>query len=63
MSRYLTYIFIMIVVILLPVLSAASDIKDIYIEKCSWCHGNEGKGDGPASKFLRPAPRDLTEGV
>ena len=29
---------------------------------CWTCHGNEGKGDGPASAPLDPKPRNLAEG-
>ncbi len=36
--------------------------KDIFLGKgtCFTCHGNEGKGDGPAGAALEPAPRDFT---
>ena len=33
--------------------------KTVYIAQCLSCHGNAGKGDGPASKDLNPKPRDL----
>lgn len=36
--------------------------EDVYGEQCRSCHGQEGKGDGPASRFLDPKPRDLTSG-
>jgi mono/diheme cytochrome c family protein len=29
---------------------------------CASCHGNLGKGDGPASAALNPKPRDLSIG-
>jgi mono/diheme cytochrome c family protein len=29
---------------------------------CWTCHGQEGKGDGPASAALTPKPRDLSKG-
>jgi DMSO reductase family type II enzyme heme b subunit len=35
--------------------------KEIYDKRCWWCHGEEGAGDGPASDFLEPPPRDFTE--
>ena len=33
--------------------------KAVYIAQCLSCHGNSGRGDGPASKDLNPKPRDL----
>src|SRR5436309_1803744 len=33
--------------------------KDIYTHQCVSCHGNAGKGDGPAAKDLTPKPHDL----
>ncbi|MBS2029163.1 MAG: c-type cytochrome [Deltaproteobacteria bacterium] len=35
----------------------------VYVQYCRACHGDSGKGDGPASVGLRPPPRDLTRGV
>ncbi|MDP6034382.1 MAG: c-type cytochrome, partial [Candidatus Marinimicrobia bacterium] len=34
----------------------------LYKEYCSVCHGDEGRGDGFAAKFLDPKPRDFTSG-
>src|SRR6185312_9056684 len=34
--------------------------KTIYIAYCSPCHGDKGKGDGPASAALNPKPADHT---
>ena len=38
----------------------------IYARACVWCHGAEGKGDGPAGWFIgrysAPRPRDFTTG-
>ncbi len=36
--------------------------KKLYAQNCSMCHGNEGKGDGPAGQALNPKPRNLVEG-
>lgn len=36
--------------------------KKLYNTNCSMCHGNEGRGDGPAGMGLNPRPRDLVEG-
>ena len=34
---------------------------DIYKVTCAPCHGEAGKGDGPASKIFKPPPRDHTD--
>lgn len=34
--------------------------KKIYMSNCSPCHGNNGKGDGPAAAALNPKPADHT---
>ena len=28
--------------------------KSLYTDQCQSCHGAEGKGDGPAARFLDP---------
>lgn len=33
----------------------------IYKQHCLRCHGEQGKGDGPASKILNPKPHDLSD--
>ena len=38
----------------------ADDTADVYTKKCATCHGVGGKGDGPASKVLKPPPGDFT---
>ena len=35
----------------------------IYHTTCAPCHGEGGKGDGPAAIALNPKPRDHTNGV
>jgi mono/diheme cytochrome c family protein len=37
--------------------------KQVYLENCAACHGENGAGDGVCSAFLIPAPRDFTRGV
>jgi mono/diheme cytochrome c family protein len=32
----------------------------LYKATCAQCHGDGGKGDGPASKIFKPPPRDHT---
>lgn len=36
---------------------------EIYAALCSSCHGESGRGDGPAGVHLEPPPRDLSSGV
>ena len=37
--------------------------KKIYLTYCSGCHGEGGKGDGPAAKSLPVKPTNHTEGT
>ena len=37
--------------------------KTLYEYTCSYCHGLDGRGNGPAGDFLIPAPRDFTTGI
>lgn len=32
-----------------------------YAQYCAVCHGDSGKGNGPAAAGLKPAPTDLTK--
>lgn len=34
--------------------------KDLFNVQCVSCHGNAGKGDGPAASALNPPPRNFT---
>jgi len=34
--------------------------RDIYLDRCSACHGEDGKGHGPVVRALKIAPGDLT---
>jgi mono/diheme cytochrome c family protein len=34
----------------------------VFKQNCVMCHGNEGKGDGPAGMALNPRPRNMVEG-
>src|SRR6266478_1485307 len=53
--------------LILTVAPAAADpATAVYNHACSWCHGKDGRGDGPAAfsinKYLSPRPRDFTRG-
>ena len=48
------------------VTGTAEDIeagKKIYDKRCVYCHGDEGKGDGPAAEFFTPRPRNFVSGL
>ena len=40
-----------------------ADAKTLYITNCAPCHGNKGKGDGPAAQALVPKPADHTSAL
>ena len=42
--------------------AAAAAGKPLYAANCAACHGDAGKGDGPAGTALDPKPTDLTRG-
>jgi mono/diheme cytochrome c family protein len=45
-----------------PVAAAAvEDPKEVFKTRCVMCHGENGKGDGPASVALNPKPRNYTD--
>jgi mono/diheme cytochrome c family protein len=35
--------------------------KRVYAERCAPCHGDDGRGDGPAAAALEPRPRNLRD--
>jgi mono/diheme cytochrome c family protein len=37
------------------------DAKEMFHEYCAVCHGDQGKGNGPAADALKKAPADLTQ--
>jgi DMSO reductase family type II enzyme heme b subunit len=43
-----------------PVAADLEAGKKLYTRWCAQCHGDEGRGDGPAADFVYPRPRDFT---
>lgn len=37
--------------------------QQIYLQRCSFCHGLMGDGNGPAAQYMDPRPRDFTLGT
>jgi mono/diheme cytochrome c family protein len=35
--------------------------KDLFMQRCASCHGEDGKGTGPAAEALKHPPADLTK--
>ena len=47
-----------------PAPAAAAPVEtaaDVFKNRCTPCHGANGKGDGPAAAALNPKPRDYTD--
>jgi len=64
MRRSATTLFLLL---LLPTAAHAVDpATSVYNHACAWCHGKDGRGDGPAAfsigKYRAPRPRDFTLG-
>lgn len=36
--------------------------RKVFVTNCAMCHGQDGKGDGPAGASLNPKPRNFVEG-
>jgi mono/diheme cytochrome c family protein len=40
---------------------AVISARDVFVERCAACHGDDGQGDGPAALSLNPRPRRFTD--
>ena len=68
--RYFTS-FILPIFAVLGIFVAATDViaddlaagKQLYQQRCSPCHGPDGKGNTPTAQALTPRPRDHTDGA
>jgi mono/diheme cytochrome c family protein len=38
---------------------AGEEAKEIFATRCASCHGDEGRGNGPASAVLNPKPQNF----
>lgn len=43
--------------------SGGASGQAVFAANCATCHGDGGRGDGPAAVGLEPPPADLTDGV
>lgn len=34
--------------------------EEVYMQRCFWCHGEQGDGNGPSAVGMTPRPRDFT---
>jgi len=43
-----------------PVRAQSGAGPEVYNDKCAICHGQDGKGNGPAAGSFNPGPADFT---
>jgi mono/diheme cytochrome c family protein len=66
MKKYLLFLLAgcWLVAVLLPgpapVRAQSGEGQSVYQDKCAMCHGQDGKGNGPAAAAFNPAPADFT---
>ena len=46
-----------------PTIEPFASGRDIYLQHCGACHGQNGDGNGPAAVWLYPKPRNFTSGL
>lgn len=63
--RFTLFLFAISLAFLIPdIANAGASVKageKVFKDFCASCHGDKGKGDGPNSDNMDPAPRDLTD--
>jgi cytochrome c oxidase cbb3-type subunit I/II len=42
-------------------ITAAGNGRQLWLDNCASCHGEDGRGDGPAATWLLPVPANLVE--
>lgn len=59
----LVFCIVVTLLVVAPVARAADADPGakLYAERCSGCHGDDGKGDGPAAAALVPKPRNFRD--
>jgi cytochrome c oxidase cbb3-type subunit III len=65
-NKFAAGIFCVIAALLARAASAQNDAaagKELFKSNCSPCHGESGKGDGPAGQALPDKPADLGERI
>jgi mono/diheme cytochrome c family protein len=40
---------------------ARAEAREVFENRCATCHGEDGRGDGPAARALAVKPRDYTD--
>lgn len=69
MRKDALFTLLLLVIVLLASIGSArtggkGDVQSgatVYKQQCLRCHGELGKGDGPAAKILNPKPHDLSK--
>ena len=49
------------VVKVVPARSTGFEGKEMFTQFCAPCHGQDGRGNGPAASAMKTAPTDLTQ--